>query len=120
MDMGTNQVRERSTDHESVAKITNQTTISISLFRGSEGYNINDLWLYTPGAHSCTHRSFSTFSTNSLCCPWLMMEEELASETSRFDKNWAMEKNPTKEDYVGGMQTGCFIFFIDELAVRCS
>jgi len=49
-----------------------------------------------------------------------MMEEELASETSRFDKNWAMEKNPTKEDYVGGMQTGCFIFFIDELAVRCS
>jgi hypothetical protein len=48
-DMGTNQMRERSMDHESVTKITNQTTISISLFRGSEGSNINNMWLYTPG-----------------------------------------------------------------------
>jgi hypothetical protein len=47
-------------------------------------------------------------------------KEERASESPRFKKKLDNGKNPKKEEYVGGMQSGCFIFFIDELAVRCS
>jgi hypothetical protein len=53
------------------------------------------------------------------CISVLQTEAEGASETSRFIKKMDDVKNPKKEDYVGGMQSGCFIYFIDKLAVRC-